>query len=241
MFLEVVAGYFFLLGEVKKYANSWRFCTDHHDLWANTLTEVRCRVDQTQAAQGEKYAWPYMDALMTGGEGCAPFSRGPHCPGMNADAYKTEYALWSLTQSPLIVSTDVREMTAVMKQTLLNQELLEIHSSTLTPPGRYIAAYPCTELLKCGVWGRALNVEKTSWLVALVNSGKRNHTIKIKWSHLGWIDEQLASVRDLWRHEELSNGTRTEYAMEVPSHGTAVLKMDAREKRSVVPAQGVAL
>ena len=31
MFLEVVAGYFFLWDEVPTVANSWRFCTDHHD------------------------------------------------------------------------------------------------------------------------------------------------------------------------------------------------------------------
>jgi len=64
---------------------------------------------------------------MTGGEGCSPFSRGPHCPGQTDDEYMTEFAIWSLRQSPLIVSTDVRNLTEIMKKTLLNKELITHH------------------------------------------------------------------------------------------------------------------
>jgi hypothetical protein len=57
-----------------------------------------------------------MDFLMTGGMGCSPFSKGAHCPGQTDDEYRTTFALWALTQSPLIVATDVRNMTAVMNE-----------------------------------------------------------------------------------------------------------------------------
>ena len=61
-----------------------------------------------------------MDFLMTGGAGCAA---ADHCPGQTEDEYKTEFVLWSLTQSPMIVDTDVRNMTLVMRRALLNPEL----------------------------------------------------------------------------------------------------------------------
>ena len=40
MFLEVVAGYWFLKHETATYANSWRFCEDHHDDYESTAEAV---------------------------------------------------------------------------------------------------------------------------------------------------------------------------------------------------------
>jgi alpha-galactosidase len=148
MFLEVVAGYWFLRGETGQYANSWRFCEDHHDDWESTAEAVACRVDQGQTkyfnlTTGEAGAWPYMDFLMTGGNGCAPYEEGVegmHCPGQTDDEYKSEFGLWAIAQSPLIVATDVRNMTAVMTQALLNEEIIAAHQSTATPAGRLVAS-----------------------------------------------------------------------------------------------------
>ena len=43
-----------------------------------------------------------------------------------------------MPQSPLLVATDVRNLTAVMRAVLLNAELIAIHQATLTPPGRLL-------------------------------------------------------------------------------------------------------
>ena len=52
MFLEVVAGYFFLWGDVPSVANSWRFCTDHHDEWQSSSVQLTCRIDQKAKVAG---------------------------------------------------------------------------------------------------------------------------------------------------------------------------------------------
>ena len=74
MWLEIVAGYWFLKHETADYSNSWRFCEDHHDEWESTMEAVACRKDQGERpfnlTTGEAGAWPYLDFLMTGGEGC---------------------------------------------------------------------------------------------------------------------------------------------------------------------------
>ena len=114
IFIEVVAGYFFLGSAVAEVADAWRFCTDHHDAWANSQEQLACRLDlvNTGAIGGETQGgWASMDALMTGGAGCVPASKGPHCPGQTDDEYKTNFVLWALTQSPMLVATDVRNLT----------------------------------------------------------------------------------------------------------------------------------
>lgn len=224
MFLEVVAGYFFMWGEIPTVANSWRFCTDHHDEWKSSSVQLTCRLDQRKKVAGAPGGWPYMDFLLTGGQGCVPFSKGAHCPGQTDDEYRTTFALWSLTQSPMIVATDVRNMTAVMRQTLLNKDLVALHQSTGTPPGAHLAYWECSELLGCEVWGRKITPDGNSWMVALVNRGTKAHKITVKWGDLGIGGKTPAAVTNVWDGTSKGNATGL-YTADVPSHGTVVVKI----------------
>jgi len=225
MFLEVVAGYWFYLGDISDVANSWRFCEDHKDEWKSTNEAISCRVSQVHNATGKPGGWAFMDFLNTGGEGCTPFT-APHCPGQTDDEYRTEFAVWSITQSPMIVSTDVRNMTAVMNETLLNQELVEIHQNTSTPPGHLLGEWPCDEPGHCLIWGRRLDEDGSDWLVALTNSGSKEHTIGVEWTSLGWEASASADIRDMWNHTDIGSTTKS-FETQVPTHGTAVYRVVA--------------
>lgn len=67
-----------------------------------------------------------------------------HCPGQTDAEYRTEFSIWSIAGSNLIVSTDIRNMTDIMKQVyihnrwiyffiiviiqvLLNKEIIDIN------------------------------------------------------------------------------------------------------------------
>ena len=231
MFLEVVAGYFFLWGDIATVANSWRFCTDHHDEWKSTNVEITCRIDQTNKSEGSPGGWPFMDMLITGGRGCSPFSKGAHCPGQTDDEYRTAFAVWSLSQSPIIVASDVRNMTVVMNQTLLNKDLVELHQSTATPPGKHLAYWQCSEPLMCEVWGRKMTINGTSWMIALVNHGKKVHNITVRWKDLGFDDAEKATIVDVWdpQRRVLSSDATVSYTASVLSHGSAVVKISLKE------------
>jgi alpha-galactosidase len=236
MFLEVVAGYFFTWSDVPTVANSWRFCTDHHDEWKSTNVQMTCRLDQKTKVAGTPGGWPFMDMLVTGGEGCSPFSKGPHCPGQTDDEYRTAFVMWSISQSPLIIASDVRVLTPVMKQTLLNKPLIDLHQSIDTPPGKHLAFWDCSELLMCEIWGREMSIAATStgstgtnkmWMVVLLNRGKRHHNITVDWKTLGMLDTNSANVYDIWSNSTLIDENKTvSFTAEVPSHGTAVIKIE---------------
>ena len=53
---------------------------------------------------------------MTGGEGCANKTPLVHCPGQTDIEYRTEFTMWCMMASSLIVSTDIRNMTNIMKE-----------------------------------------------------------------------------------------------------------------------------
>ena len=60
--------------------------------------------------------WNDADFLMTGGQGCADNTPMIHCPGMTDTEYITEFTMWCIMGSSLIVSTDIRNMTDIMKK-----------------------------------------------------------------------------------------------------------------------------
>jgi len=39
-----------------------------------------------------------------------------HCPGQTDTEYRTEFSMWSIAGSSLIVATDIRNMTDIMKE-----------------------------------------------------------------------------------------------------------------------------
>jgi len=233
MVLEVVAGFEFLGSAIEKYANTWRFCIDHHDTWKSTEQALACRaLLRGHSTRGGPGGWAYMDVLTTGGAGCKGSGNGAHCPGQTDDEYRTEAAVWALTQSPLLVATDVRVMTPLMSSVLLNRELLAAHQSTATPPGRSLKGASCGLFHVCTLWGRALSPDNSDWMVALVNLN--NHTLEVSagWASLGWPTNATALVHDVWNSSSTADERdapaqlmTTGVSAEVPPHGTALLRV----------------
>jgi len=62
-----------------------------------------------------------------GGAGCDDFTPGKHCPGMTDVEYKTEFTLWAISASSMLVATDVRILSPLQREVLLNHELLAVN------------------------------------------------------------------------------------------------------------------
>lgn len=167
--------------------------------------------------------------------GCSPYApgqSGAHCPGMTDDEYRTEFAIWSITQSPLILATDPRNLTSIMEELLFNQELLSIHQDTTTPPGQLVTE--CGSL--CLVWARPLSTDGTVMMVALVNFGPATQQVKLQFSDLGWNAETTAEVTDLWTGEDSPDDASGALSALVPSHGTGAYKLTVTSDRAGVVA-----
>ena len=63
----------------------------------------------------------------SGGAGCDDFTPGKQCPGMTDVEYKTEFTLWSISGASMLVATDVRVLSPLQREVLLNHELLAVN------------------------------------------------------------------------------------------------------------------
>ena len=74
------------------------------------------------------------------------------------------------------MATDVRNvLTAVMKETLLNKDLIAIHQNTSDPAWQadWAVALLSYEPGHCLIYGRRLDAAGQDWLVGLVNTGRK--------------------------------------------------------------------
>jgi len=140
-------------GYAPKVAQVWRATGDHHDSFDSVLKEVKAVTGRsTWSSPGN---WAYLDMMMTGGQGCKSqcvgskddtgvcnFTEPMHCPGQSDAEYRTEASLYTIVSSPIMVGTDIRLMTPIMKELLLNPESIAINQDAAAVPGDEMVA--CT-------------------------------------------------------------------------------------------------
>jgi alpha-galactosidase len=133
-------------GYAPDIAQGWRATGDHHDNFASTMQQVNSV--KGKSTWSKPYGWAYLDMMMIGGEGCKDQGDGgdddthhwnwtepKHCPGQTDNEYRTEMSLYTVVSSPLMIGTDIRLMTPIMKELLLNTEAIAINQDYQAVPG----------------------------------------------------------------------------------------------------------
>ena len=188
--------------------NLWRSTGDISDNWASMS-----RIGFDQQVGREKYAgpghWNDPDMLEIGNG------------GMTSTEYRTHMSLWSMLAAPLIAGNDIRTMPDYIHDILTNKEVIAVDQDPAGIQG--------TRVNKIGPAGYTLEVWKKplangAVAVGLFNRSLDTARITVKWSDVG-ISKENPKVRDLWAHRDLQN-TGTEYAVNVPSHGVVMLRVE---------------
>lgn len=138
--------------------------------------------------------------------------------GMTADEDRTEFAFWSIVGSSLIAGNDVRSMSPTTREILLSSEVIAVNQDTTAMAHRVLTdGYH-------EIWSKPLE-EAGSRAVLLVNRKTAAARMTVPWGVVGLRGN--ATVRDLYAKAD--RGTfRDGYAVDVPGHGCAMLKVVAR-------------
>jgi len=204
-------------GYAPQVAQLFRATGDHHDDWGSTVYEVASV--KGKGDWSKSYGWAYLDMLMTGGQGCPgqKNNQALHCPGQTDDEYRTEFTLWSVIGSPLLIGTDIRNMTSIMNELILNPEALAVNQD-VSDSGDFVEV--CSS--KFGIWVRKLSTGQIA--VAAPNLGKTSQNIQICFEDLGIAGNTKVTIRDLWRRTDLGVFVHT-YSRTIRSHDTMYLSL----------------
>jgi alpha-galactosidase len=208
--------------------NYARVFEDHHDTWTSGNTELAGTGDiigllaltnasayagcGQPAAYGGGCWFPDLDFLMTGGQGCADARPGGHCPGQMDAEYRTEFTFWALGSSVLLLATDPRNLTAVMRQALFNTELIAVNQDG-TPGVVLRAALPCGSggglTQPCQLWHRTNSTGAHFVVVYNPNNATTAGGVAFTFAQAAAslpADAPVAA-RDLWAHADLGSFT----------------------------------
>jgi len=137
--------------------------------------------------------------------------------GMTDTEYRTHMSLWAIMAAPLIAGNDLRSMSQATKDILLAPEIIAVDQDPLGKQGQKVSDNGNLEIISKQLSGTNVRA------VALLNRGTSAANITVTWSQLG-LPSGNATVRDLWARVDrgtFNNG----YTVNVPAHGTAMLKI----------------
>jgi len=130
---------------------------------------------------------------------------------------RAHFSLWAILASPLMAGNDLRTMSSATREILTNHEVLAVNQDPLGRQGRRVTKRGDLE-----VWSRRLH--DGSRAVVLFNRGDSDADQGVSWPEIGYPARLEASIRDLWRHEELGRFSGG-WSVRVPAHGAVMVRV----------------
>lgn len=119
--------------------------------------------------------------------------------GMTDNDYRAHFSLWAMLAAPLLAGNDVRKMDEATREILLNAEVVAVDQD---PSG--LQAVVLDRQGKVKVYGRPLTLDGLR-AVAFYNTDQLAAQMGVvTWAQVG-LQPGDATVRDLWKHEELGS------------------------------------
>ncbi|MBR7033265.1 MAG: glycoside hydrolase family 27 protein [Clostridia bacterium] len=131
---------------------------------------------------------------------------------------RTQFALWCMTSSPLIIGADLNKLDEESLRTLKNKNLIAIDQDPLVIPARRVSSE---------YHGRELWVKEMSdfrWAVAVLNRGPNPNRFSFRWEEVGLAGGIGMTVRDEWTGEEFPEQFGV-FSCDVASHDTRVFTL----------------
>ena len=185
--------------------NSWRTTEDIEDNWNSMIS--RADLNNAWWNYSAPYGWNDPDMLEVGNG------------GMSTTEYETHFSLWCLMKAPLLIGTDVTNMSSDTLRILTNDEAIAVNQDPLGSQGYRRKSNGSRE-----VWAGPLSSPSKSYAVILLNRGDSTTNVTANWTDFGLDASTKASVRDLWLHQDLGVKTGSITAS-VPSHGVAFYRI----------------
>jgi len=217
--------------EVAKYAQMWRISNDHWDVWSPEHKPGQgefpfgLRSDFDRLAEWAPYAgpghWPDADMLPWGWLGPHPGWGQPRQSRETRDEQRTEFTLWSMARSPLILGANLTRLDPFTRSLLTNREVIDIDQHSIAGGPARVPMNDGYPLPWRAWWARTGGPDPAMYL-AVFNLQDRADG----WD-LPWTDFHLAAkphaVYDVWSRRDIPSANALR--VEIPAHGCALYRV----------------
>lgn len=197
----------------------WEWGKDIAQLWRTTGDITDCFDCQGEYDLG----WKYILASQVGLEKYA----GPNAwndpdmlevgnPGLSLTESRAHFSMWCMLAAPLMAGNDLRKMTPEVLSILTNKEAIAIDQDSLGKQGYQFMDHPGKQ-----IWVKELS--DGNWAICYLNSGLEKMTIRINWTHFGFLQGEY-TIRDLWKKKDIGS-TAKNMEVVIDSHDVLFLKL----------------
>ncbi|ORY86206.1 alpha-galactosidase [Protomyces lactucae-debilis] len=216
-------------------ANSFRISGDVGDSFDRFDARCPCQTFECESIQG--YHCSFMNII----EKVVPYGQKAH-PGAWNDMdileignggasvveYKTQFSLWAINKSPLLLGNKLHSMTQETLEIVSNEEVIALSQDPMGRPAVRIWRKEASTGTPGNVQLWSGELAQDAQVVAILNATPEEMRIEVTFADI-FLDardkvNQAFHVRDLWLHENLGIHTHHLVAT-VPAHGTALFKL----------------
>jgi len=175
--------------------NSWRTTGDISPNWSSILSNINSNDEWSKyAAPG---GWNDPDMLEVGNG------------GLTVNEQIAHFSLWCLTKAPLIIGTNLLNISQQTLSILTNEEAIAVNQDPLGFQGRRFNSGDYE------VWAGPLS--SNGYSIILLNKASSSSKITATWSKIGLNPNTKYTVRDLWKHQNIGVFSG-DFTAEVESH-----------------------
>jgi len=214
--------------EIAQYSQMWRISNDIWDGWAfgnHTPDGYPSGVETAfdNLARWNPYVrpgrWPDADMLPLGSLRPHPGMGDPRESRLTHDEERTQFTLWSIARSPLILGANLTELDPFTRSLITNARVIAVNQKAWEshPVANVPAGYENIRVWEASAGSRSSPVH----YVAFFNTGDQPANLAAKWSDAGITGRH--SAVELW------SGVRSRAASGVqvtlPAHGSAIYQV----------------
>ena len=145
---------------------------------------------------------------------------------MEFEEYRTEFTMWAIAASPILIATNIASLSPEYLALLTNKDMIAMHQDKLGVAGDRIGFTSdpgCKPNYDCQVWARPMANGDVA--VVLYNRGGSAHNITLEFDMVkpGWGTGAI-SVYDMWASAPVGSHTGR-YTRAVGLHGVVALRL----------------
>jgi hypothetical protein len=219
--------------EVTKYAQMWRITNDHWDGWEFPKHTADgypfgLQGDFDMMAKWFAYtgpnSWPDADMLPEGWLGPKPGLGEARQSRLTHDEQRTEFTLWAIARSPLILGTNLTQLDEFTRSLLTNQTVLFIdQNASYSRPVDQTALGAGFENAR--VWRATISEPGDRGYAeyfAFFNLSSSPLTLRASWKQLG-LEGAKHSARNVW--DDSTTKDAKEITLTLPPHGSTLYEV----------------
>lgn len=215
--------------EISRYAQMWRISNDIWDGWHfayNPKTDgypsgVNTAFDNLAKwnAYAKTGSWPDADMLPFGSLRPSPGMGEPRDSRLSQDEERTQFTLWAIARSPLILGANLTELDPFTRSLVSNGQVVAINQGAWEshPVTNLPAGFEHARVWQASAGARGNPIR----YVAFFNLGEQPTVLMATWTQLGMTGNH--SAIDLWSGKRLPAESRIE--LKLPPHGSAVYRV----------------